>query len=80
MEYLAKFVGGPFDGGTETLPGPHYTTMHAKQLTESGLINMAVYDYEHTAETPDRCTRVYVFRATYPRNEAIDLLYESKTV
>jgi hypothetical protein len=80
MRYMLRFAGGPMDGGRERLPGKHYNTRIARQLLQSGLINMAVYEYEQSFESPDETERIYRFVHTRPVNEAINDLGTSETL
>jgi len=71
MKYVLRFIGGPFDGGSETcVYGVKYKTIVGKQLVESGLINMAVYDYLESRESDGTTERIYQFRRTYGLDEA----------
>lgn len=81
MEYNLRFIGGPLDGSKERCAtGRYYQTRIARQLVQSGLLNMAVYAYESSTELPGCVERVYRFDGTFPTQDAIRLLADSNTL
>lgn len=80
MQYIARYVGGPLDGGLRHLAGKFYNTLVGEQLTQSGLINIAVYEYEESHESGDTTERIYRFVGTKPFAEGQARIGESKFI
>jgi hypothetical protein len=80
MQYVEKFIGGPFDGDRRGAY-KNYSTLTMRQHVEAGLTNMAIYEYGESIESNGITERVFIFRKTVPIAEGHAILErESRSI